>query len=532
MVPITNNEEAIRAKYDLDRAMLGSGSRQLLAGDVVLTNLTFERLEFSVEWGKLIFAWWDESHSQNLRVLAYEIDPTELRLKVTRGTGRETAILSLRESEKWRETRQSENLSLMGRRQSYAQMLTDLLTASYPELRLQRATTGADRARSVPGRFARLLFRLHDEVILAIGAGDAELQADVDRIVAAGFVWLAGYKGGRAPLSGAKRLWFCAPRGRAQSVIERLALIDLSHLGASVECFEVDERAEELIAVRPSTQDELLNAHPRELRWPGDAYERDGWSERILNFAPHLIEVRRRPAHEGLVFSINGLEFARVTGEGQREIMFGIADSQPGEASSQVRLTESNFADLGKLVREIIRYRSADSPDRRHRFYRLREESWLESALRRDICTLDPSLDDRFVYSQIPAWRADERSVIDLLTINRAGRLVVVEIKTAEDPQLPLQGLDYWLRVEQSRLRGEFDKRRMFNGIEIADKSALLYLVAPRLRFHRTFAVVARCLAPQIKAYQIGVNANWRAGVRVHSRERVNMSSDEADEVR
>jgi hypothetical protein len=525
MVPITNNDEAIRAKYDLDRALIGSGSRQLLSGDAVLTNLTFDKFEFCVEWGKLIFAWWDETHSQSLRVLAYEIDQAEMRLQVTRASGRETAILSLRDCERWRETGEAENLSLTGRRQSYAQMLADLLRSNFPELRFQRATTGADRARSVPGRFARLLLRFHDELILAIGVSDAESQADVDRIVAAGVVWLAGFNDGRAPLSRAKRLWFCAPRGRAQSVLERLALIDLSHLAASVECFEVDERDEELIAVRPSTQDELLNAHPRELRWPGDRYERDGWSERISNLAPHHIEVRRRPACEGPGFSINGLEFARVAGEGQRrEVMI---DEQPGEASSPVRLTESNFEDLGELVREIIRYRSADSPDRRHRFYRLREESWLESALRRDICALDPSLDDRFVYSQIPAWRADERSVIDLLTINRHGRLVVVEIKTAEDPQLPLQGLDYWLRVEQSRLRGEFDKRGMFNGIEIADKSALLYLVAPRLRFHRTFAVVARCLAPQIEAYQIGVNANWREGVRVHSRERVNGRSDE-----
>jgi hypothetical protein len=520
MVTITNNDEAIRAKYDLESVLLGIGSRQLLAGDAVLTNLARDQFEFCVEWGKLIFAWWDEEHSQNLRVSAYEIDQAEVRLQVTRGTGRETAVLSLRDCEKWRGAQGTENLSLTGRRKSYAQMLADLLTWSYPDMRLQRATTGADRARSVPARFARLLLRRPDEVILAIGASDAESQADVDRIVAAGLVWLAGFNDEREPLHQAKRLWFCVPRGRSQTVIERLTLIDISHLGASVECFEVDEKCQELIAVRPSTQDELLNSHPRELRWPGDLKNCDLWRERIFNLAPHLIEVRRHPAHDGLGFSINGLEFARAVGGEQREVRFGVAGAHPGDSS--IPLTESNFADLSSLVREIIKYRSIDSSDRRHMFYRLREESWLESVLRREIRSLDASLDDRFVYSQIPAWRADERSVIDLLTVNHEGRLVVIEIKTAEDPQLPLQGLDYWLRVEQARLRGEFEKRGMFAGIGIADRPALLYLIAPRLRFHRTFATVARCLAPQLEAYQLGVNANWRAGVRVHSMDRVN----------
>jgi hypothetical protein len=516
MVPITNNDEATRAKYDLERALLGGGSRQLLAGNAVLTDLTRDQFELCVEWGKLIFAWWDEEHSQNLRVSAYEIDRAEVRLRVTRGIGRETSILSLRDCEKWRD----ENLGLTERRKSYAQMLADLLISGYPDMRLERLTAGADRARSVPGRFARLSLRLHGEAILAIGVSDAESQADVDRIVAAGLVWLAGFNGGREPSYQAKRLWFCVPRGRANTVIERLTLTDISHLGASVECFEIDEKGEELIAVRPSTQDELLNSHPREVRWPGDADECDGWMERILQLAPHLIEVRRRPAHCGVGYSINGLEFARVVGGEQREVRYGVAGAHPGDSS--IPLTESNFDDLTYLVRQISKYRSIDSPDRRHMFYRLREESWLESALRREIRALDASLDDRFVYSQIPAWRADERSVIDLLTIDHEGRLVVIEIKTAEDPQLPLQGLDYWLRVEQARLRGEFEKRGMFAGSELADRSALLYLVAPRLRFHRTFATVARCLAPQIEAYQVGVNANWRAGVRVHSMERVN----------
>src|SRR5262249_3969257 len=89
---------------------------------------------------------------------------------------------------------------------------------------------------------------------------------------------------------------------------------------------------------------------------------------------------------------------------------------------------------------------------------------------------------------------------------------------------LPLQGTDYWLRVEQGRLLNEFKKRGLFQGVRLSEQSPLLYLIAPRLRFHRTFAAVAQCLTPQIEAYQIGINVNWREGVKVHTRERVKAS--------
>jgi hypothetical protein len=233
-----------------------------------------------------------------------------------------------------------------------------------------------------------------------------------------------------------------------------------------------------------------------------------------------LIETRRDARSGRERFEIKGLEFARQTAGGR--VKFGVAGAPSEGEANLVALTESNFGELESLVREIARYRSADCLERRHLFYLLRAEAWLESLLRSDIRRLDATFDDRFVYSQIPAWRADERSVIDLLTVNHEGRLAVIEIKAAEDPQLPLQGTDYWLRVEQGRLRNEFKKRGLFEGVAIADQSPLLYLVAPRLRFHRTFATVARCVSPRIEAYRIGVNTNWREGVKVHTRERIN----------
>lgn len=518
MISISNSQEAAEAKYAIERAMLECPDRQLLIGEILAANISNDNCELSVEWGKLIFAWWNETHSQSWRVTAYELDETEVRLRATRGLGNELATLTLRNQSKWRDKVEFENLELAERRQLYAQTLSELLAGHFEGVGIQRLTA---HSRSIPGRYTRLALKLRGETALAIGATEAESQVDIDGMIAAGLIWLSQFNQQPADKQQtkqqAKRLLFCLPAGASQTAIERLTLLDATHLGAKLECLEIDERRKEVTSVQLATQGELLSTHPRELDWPEIAPTDNHWRERILQLAPDQIEVRQIAARE--MYTINGLEFARASFGEKPRVVFGIAGLEESPAET---LTEANFDRLAKLVGEIVEHRSAKSSVRRHPFHRLREEAWLESLLRQNISALDAGFDDRFVYSQIPAWRGDERSVIDLLTVNHKARLVVIEVKASEDAQLPLQGLDYWLRVEQARVRGEFHRRGLFGGVKLADQSPLLYLVAPRLRFHRTFAIVARCLSPQIEAYQVGVNANWREGVRVRTCDRVN----------
>ena len=97
-----------------------------------------------------------------------------------------------------------------------------------------------------------------------------------------------------------------------------------------------------------------------------------------------------------------------------------------------------------------------------------------------------------------------------MLALRRDGRLVVIELKVAEDREHVFQGADYWRRVEAHRRRGHIAKAKLFDDREIRDDSPLVYLVAPTLRVHPSFSALARCIASDIEIYRFDINEDWR----------------------
>ncbi len=184
--------------------------------------------------------------------------------------------------------------------------------------------------------------------------------------------------------------------------------------------------------------------------------------------------------------------------------------------------SEAEFFNLLEALRE---HRRAEAPERRHALYRAAPEAWLEALLRRDVTRLDPGLRLAPIHAQFraaPGKATAAARPVDLLALRRDGRLVVVELKVSEDASLALQGADYWRRVEAQRRAGHIASARLFGDAELSDEPALLYLVAPMLRFHRSFHTLARCLTPEIETYRLDLNEDWRAGVRVVRRCHVN----------
>jgi hypothetical protein len=121
----------------------------------------------------------------------------------------------------------------------------------------------------------------------------------------------------------------------------------------------------------------------------------------------------------------------------------------------------------------------------------------------------------------VPAFSGTDRGVIDILSVTRAGRLAVIELKLHEEINLPMQGLDYWLRVKWLHGRGQFQPAGYFPEIGLASSPPLLYLVSPAFRFHSSTDRLIRYLDPAIEVVQIGLNDQWREQVKVLFRREV-----------
>jgi hypothetical protein len=87
---------------------------------------------------------------------------------------------------------------------------------------------------------------------------------------------------------------------------------------------------------------------------------------------------------------------------------------------------------------------------------------------------------------------------------------------------LPLQGLDYWSRVEWHHARGEFKEFGYFSGRELSGERPLLLLVTPTLHIHPATDTVLRYIPPEVDWTLVGIDERWRDGVRVIFRKRSN----------
>jgi hypothetical protein len=104
---------------------------------------------------------------------------------------------------------------------------------------------------------------------------------------------------------------------------------------------------------------------------------------------------------------------------------------------------------------------------------------------------------------------------MDLLAVDRDGRLAVLELKVDQEIHLPLQALDYWMRVKWHLDRGEFAARGFFPGITLSPELPRVLLVAPAMEFHPTNETVLRYLKPEIPIERIGIGLEWKRELKV-----------------
>jgi hypothetical protein len=497
--------------------------------------------ELRVASGSLVLSYWGEAGARTWRVVAWRAEGDAVFLEALRRMGAERALLWLVP----RATIASARDAVAEARRRECERIAALVCRFSGGVAEQvRLSVGARRGE--PGRWARVRMRRVRESIAVTGPVVPAGAEDAESFLSSALLWLARLEGGtHARREGAharrpRGLWLIASPKLAAAVCERVALLR-EDLRALISVYELEEETDSLnqdeLNQGGLTQDELnqggltqggltqvsvpalgelLDAHaPRLSRptsnGPGELVEK------VVALSPGEIDFVR--ARRGETLRFLGLPFARVRRLADSErLWFGVEGAQ-----RRALLDDESAPDFMKLITQLCEHRRADASDRRHALYRAAPEAWLEAILRRDVTRLDPGLRLAPLHAQFRAPHTSGGArPVDLLALSRDGRLVVIELKVSEDVGLALQGADYWRRVEAQRRHGDIAHARLFGDTEIADDAPLVYVVAPLLRFHRSFATLARAIRPEIEMYRFDLNEDWRARVRVVRRTRIN----------
>jgi hypothetical protein len=510
MKRLTNPVEVEDARRRIALSLEARGEWFLREGsDGARVELRRGEWELRVAQGALVLSYWGESGARTWRVAAWATEGVGIVLEASRRMGGVRARLELVPRASVASAREA---VAEARRAECKRMAA--LVCEFTGAKLEQARLSVGARRGEPGRWARILLRRGRERIAATAPVVPAGAEVAESFLASALLWHARI-GEKSRSTIAPKLWLVAPTKLAAAIAERLALLRES-LRLAVSLFEVDEERRSMTQLRAPGLEELLDAHaPRIFRPTEQAHSEI--VEGVVALAPEEIDVVR--ARRGETLRFNGLSFARVRRLMEREHLWFGVEGAPRRAP----LDEGSAPGLLKLIAELKEHRRADAPDRRHALYRAAPEAWLESILRRDITRLDPGLRLAPLHAQFRASRegAGTARPVDLLALRRDGHLVVVELKVSEDATLALQGADYWRRIESHRRAGNIERARLFGDAEISDEPPLIYLVAPMLRFHRAFQTLARCISTDIEMYRFDLGEDWRAGLRVVRRQRV-----------
>jgi len=400
-------------------------------------------------------------------------------------------------------------------RLAYQRSLQRTLERRFPTYAASRLSTSADLERSFGAVYARGLLRRGQSAFAVLGVNPHETQSSIDAALTFGILWLDVCRETQARRMTVEGLKLILPAGATALTRERLAHL---HPGAAKwELYELEDREDYFKEIDISDRG---NVRTRLVHWTDEVVARERFAEAIDRIRLLMPEAEIAILSPGeIAFRCHGLEFARARLAHQSHSLRSVPEIVFGVGPAERVLGEQNATLLGQLVHSVGEVRHAAGP-RDHALWRLHPERWLESLVVRDIRSVDERLDADCLYSQVPAFSASDRAMIDVLTTTRGGRLAVVELKADEDIHLPLQGLDYWSRVAWHHSRGEFHRFGYFAGRQLSAELPLLFLVAPALHVHPATDILLHYISPEIEWAVAGIDKRWRDGVRVVFRKR------------
>jgi hypothetical protein len=377
-----------------------------------------------------------------------------------------------------------------GARLVFRERFRQFLSREFPGWKIIELSTEQDLEHSLSPAYPRALLRKGAAGLAAIAAPPDAI--DTSGIHSFGLIWL-DYLRNRERRIAIEGLMLFLPLGK-----ERTTCLRVAHLNVSVARFEVFAYSEEDYTARLDLCDSGNLDTILEVRRIPSSIHRETFA-RLEALGAERVELNNGEAS----LRVRGVEFALTSGN---EIRFGLTD--------RVAVRHENIAELEQLACELARMRSPDRPARGDLYLR-NPEAWLESQVRAKIETIDATLLPYPIYGQVPAFAGGERGVLDLLATDRGGRLAILELKASSDIHLPVQALDYWMRVNWHIGRREFAAHGYFPGVALQDTPPRLLLIGPSLEFHPTTESILAFFSPAIEVERIGLTLDWRKSMQV-----------------
>lgn len=436
---------------------------------------------------RLLFQAWDETRNLVRRVTGVRVEtPGRLELVVEKFGKREGRLFLIDLARRAGHDAERRSGRLVSR-----ERFRHMLTRQYPGWTLVELSAEADLHHSLSPAYPRAFLRQGQRGWAAI---EAPMESDAAGVLTFGLVWLDHLRRRERRVT-VEGLALFLPAGQERATCLRLPFLD-----AEAARYEIFSYSEEGFVARLDPRDAgNLDTELQPCR--RGTFAPPPLVERLLA----IPGVERVPRGDGrLSLRVRGIEFAEARPDGLR---FGLAERTPAAPHSG--------EEIETLARELARLRHPDAVDREHPLWRRQPEAWLESQVRARVETVDASLLPEPVYGQVPAFVGGDRGVLDLLAADRSGRLAVIELKASADPHLPLQALDYWMRVRHHALAGEFAAAGYFPGLALRAEPPRLLLVSPALDFHPTTEAVLSFFAPAVEVVRIGVGVEWRRELEV-----------------
>ena len=482
----------------------------IIEDGVMVFDLAQSKYSISGERNKCLLHLWSEERNFVRRVLEAEVKNETLRLAVQRmGQSKPTKLEICRERDRRTPT------AKRAARVAYQRVLQRVLQRHFSGLTVDRLTSSMDLERSFGPVYARGLLHRGQSAFAVLGVNAQETQGSIDAALTFGILWLDACRVAKAGKFVVEGLKLILPAETSALTRERMAHLNAD--AAKWQLYELEERDDNLKTLDIS---DCGNVATRLVHSTDESAVQ-------ARFAAAVAQIRELMSEADIAilstaeiaFRCHGLEFARARLAHEPGSFLSTSQIVFGVGAQERVLSDANFAAFVQLVRSIGEVRHPEGP-RDHPLWRLHPERWLESLVVRNVAAVDERLDSTCLYSQVPAFSASDRAMIDVLTVTRDGRLAVVELKADEDIHLPLQGLDYWARVAWHHERGEFQHFGYFPERELSADKPLLFLVAPVLRVHPATDTLLHYISPEIEWALLGIDERWRDGVRVVFRKR------------